>query len=162
MKDRRVAALERVLSRRRDLERKLNATLAARRAAARELETELAARRTAAADQAGELGRQDGKIDAMLGGRSFRADELLILREFRTVSAGRHAALEADAARAGQALAEGEAAVQTARGEILRNRARVDIYAKRCDALTKALAVAIEDAQDEETSENRRPGPRPF
>jgi hypothetical protein len=162
MKDRRVIALERVLSRRRELERKLDAALAARRAALRELEAESAARRDAAARQADELGRRDETIDTLLGGAVFRADELLMQREFRAVCADRYAVLEAEAVKADQAVATGGAAVQAARDEILRNRARVDVYAKRRDALVKAFAVAREDAEDEEASENRRPAPRPF
>jgi flagellar biosynthesis/type III secretory pathway protein FliH len=162
MKDRRVVALERVLSRRRERERKLDAALAAARAQARALETELAARREAAGREAAELERQDGKIDAMMGGNAFRADQLLMLREYRAVAAERHAALAAEAERARRALADGEAAVEAARGEILRNRARVDIYAKRRDTLVRALALTLEDAGDDESAESRRPAPRPF
>lgn len=162
MKDRRVGALERVLSRRRERERKLNAELAARRAQARALEAELAARRDAAGREADDLQRQDRKIDALVGGSTFRADQLLMLREYRAVAAERYAALAAEAERAREALANGEAAVAAARDDILRNRARVDIYAKRRDALVRALATALEDAADEETAENRRAGPRPF
>jgi hypothetical protein len=162
MKNRRVIALERVLSRRRAHERKLNAALAARREQVLALETELSARSEAAGREADALRRQDGDIDAMMGGSTFRADQLLMLREYRAVAAERHAALAAETERARGALADGEAAVQAARGEILRNRARVDIYAKRRDALVRSLALALEDAADEEAAENRRPQPRPF
>jgi hypothetical protein len=67
--------------------------------------------------------------------------------------------LEAQADQAAQALAAKQAQIGAMRTEILRNRARIDIYGKRRDALVKAIELAIEDAQDEETSESRRPSP---
>jgi hypothetical protein len=159
MKDRRIVALERVLSRRRDRDRKLNAALAALRGQLGALQTALDERRAAACAQVEELDRQDGKIEAMLRGVAIRADALLLSRECRALAAQRHAALEAEAARAAAALAEQEAAVSAARGNVLRNRARIDIYGKRLDLLVRAREAQIEDAQDEETSENRRPAP---
>lgn len=159
MKDRRIVALERVLSRRRERDRKLNAALGALRVELGARANALDERRAAAAAQAGELARQDAKIDATSGG-AVRADELLLLRECRTSAAQRYAALEDEAARAAAALAEQEAAVARARGDILRNRARIDIYGKRRDALVRLHETQIEDAQDEETSESRRPAPR--
>jgi type III secretion system HrpB7-like protein len=162
MKDRRVLALERVLSRRRQFERKLNALLASQRAESSALSGALDERRSAADTQAGELARQDDKIDAMLDGTAFRADELLMLREFRSVAAERHAVLESEAAQAAAALAAKTAEIDGTRTTIVRNRARVDIYDKRRHALVKAIETAIEDAQDEEASESRRPRARAF
>jgi type III secretion system HrpB7-like protein len=159
MKDRRVAAFERVLSRRRQLDRKLNSALADLRGESQALAAALEARRGAVQAHAAELAQHDGKIDAMLGGVSFRADEYLKLREFRSHAAEQHAMLESQAAQAEQALAAKEAEIGAARTRILRNRARIDIYDKRRDALVKAIELAVEDAQDEETSENRRPNP---
>jgi type III secretion system HrpB7-like protein len=162
MKDHRVLALERVLSRRRQSERKLSALLAGQRAESNALGEALDERRSAAATQAGELARQDDKIDAMLGGTTFRADELLMLREFRSVAAERHAMLEAEATQATAALAAKQAEINDTRTKIVRNQARIDIYDKRRHALVKAIETAIEDAQDEEASESRRPGKRAF
>jgi len=125
MKDRRVAAFERVLSRRRQLDRKLNAALGALR----------------------------GELQALAG----------VLEECRAAvrahAAEQQAMLEAQADQAAQALAAKQAQIGAMRTEILRNRARIDIYGKRRDALVKAIELAIEDAQDEETSESRRPSP---
>jgi Bacterial type III secretion protein (HrpB7) len=162
MKDRHVLALERVLSRRRQFERKLNALLASQRAESGALSEALDERRSAADTQAGELARQDDKIEAMLGGAAFRADELLMLREFRSVSAERHAMLEAEAGQAAAVLAAKAAEIDDTRTKIVRNRSRVDIYDKRRHALVKAIETAIEDAQDEEASESRRPRGRAF
>jgi type III secretion system HrpB7-like protein len=159
VKDRRVAAFERVLSRRRRLDSKLNATLALLRGESQALGCELDERRAAVDAQALELAHQDAKIDAMLGGASFRADEYLKLSEFRAHSAERQAMLESQVALAKQALSEKEAQIAATRTDILRNRARLDIYEKRREMLVKAIEVAFEDAQDEETSENRRPSP---
>jgi len=159
MKDRRVAAFERVLSRRRQLDRKLNAALGALRGELQALAGVLEECRAAVRAHAAELAAHDGKIDTMLGGASFRADAYLTLREFRSHAAGQQAMLEAQADQAAQALAAKQAQIGAMRTEILRNRARIDIYGKRRDALVKAIELAIEDAQDEETSESRRPSP---
>jgi type III secretion system HrpB7-like protein len=159
MKDRRVAAFERVLSRRRQLDRKLNAALGGLRGELQALMDALDESRAAVRAHAAGLAAHDGKIDAMLGSVSFRADAYLKLREFRSHAAEQHAMLEARAAQAGQALAAKEAQIGALRTEILRNRARIDIYEKRRDTLVKAIELAIEDAQDEETSESRRPSP---
>ncbi|CAG2352430.1 MULTISPECIES: type III secretion system protein [Burkholderia] len=159
MKDRRVAAFERVLSRRRQLDRKLNAALGGLRGELQALIDALEESRAAVRAHAAGLAAHDGKIDAMLGSVSFRADAYLKLREFRSHAAEQHAMLEARAAQAGQALAAKEAQIGALRTEILRNRARIDIYEKRRDTLVKAIELAIEDAQDEETSESRRPSP---
>jgi len=159
MKDRRVAAFERVLSRRRQLDRKLNAALGGLRGELQALMDALEESRAAVRAHAAELAAHDGKIDAMLGSVSFRADVYLKLREFHSHAAEQHAMLEAQAAQAGQALAAKEAQIGALRTEILRNRARIDIYGKRRDTLVKAIELAIEDAQDEETSESRRPSP---
>ena len=159
MKDRRVAAFERVLSRRRQLDRKLNAALGGLRGELQALIDALEESRAAVRAHAAGLAAHDGKIDAMLGSVSFRADAYLKLREFRSHAAEQHAMLEARAAQAAQALAAKEAQIGALRTEILRNRARIDIYEKRRDTLVKAIELAIEDAQDEETSESRRPSP---
>ncbi|WP_321857292.1 type III secretion system protein [Burkholderia cenocepacia] len=159
MKDRRIAAFERVLSRRRQLDRKLNATLGGLRGELQALMDALEESRAAVRAHAAGLAAHDGKIDAMLGSVSFRADEYLKLREFRAHAAEQHAMLEARAVQAGQALAAKDAQIGALRTEILRNRARIDIYDKRRDTLVKAIELAIEDAQDEETSESRRPSP---
>jgi len=159
MKDRRVAAFERVLSRRRQLDRKLNAALGGLRGELQALIDALEESRAAVRAHAAGLAAHDGKIDAMLGSVSFRADAYLKLREFRSHAAEQHAMLEARAAQAGQALAAKEAQIGALRTEILRNRARIDIYGKRRDTLVKGIELAIEDAQDEETSESRRPSP---
>ncbi|PMS22557.1 type III secretion system protein [Trinickia dabaoshanensis] len=159
MKDRRVAAFERVLSRRRQFDRKLNATLGLLRGESQALAGAFQERTSAVDAHAAELAHHDGKIGSLLGGASFRADEYLKLCEFRAHSAEQHAALEAQAAQAAQALAAKEAQIADARTQILRNRARIDVYDKRRDALVKAIELAIEDAQDEETSEMRRPPP---
>ncbi|GAB7524081.1 type III secretion system protein [Paraburkholderia sp. 2C] len=160
MKDRRVTGLEQVLVRRRKAERKLNAALAAQRAAHRAQRAVVDERRGAADVQAAELAQQDGKIDAMFGSSTFRADALLMLREFRAVAAERHAAAQAQVAQEEAALAAKQAEVDKTSTQIVRNRARIDIYGKRRDALVKAIEAAIEDAQDEEASESRRPGAR--
>jgi type III secretion system HrpB7-like protein len=159
MKDRRVAALARVLARRRQVDRKLNASLAALRDEWQALEVALDERQNAVTAHAAELAHHDGKIDALLGGASFRADDYLRLWEFRAHAAEQHAALEAQAAQAAQALAAKEAQIGALRTQILRNRARIDIYDKRREALVKAIETAIEDAQDDETTESRRLSP---
>ena len=100
MKDRRVVSLERVLSRRKTLERKLN-------------------------------------------------DALLVLR-------GEQQALEGALTQCRQAVDQQSLVL------LEQNRARIDIYAKRRDKLCREIETAVEDAQDEEASESRRPGPRPF
>jgi len=157
MKDRQVVAFERVLSRRRKLDRKLNSALTGLRGESQALAGALDERRGAADAQAAELANQDGKIDAMLGGTRFRADDLLKLRDFRSHAAEHHAALEAQAHQARAALDAKEAQIGDARTQILRNRARIEIYAKRREALIKKRELEIEDAQDDEVSETRRP-----
>ncbi|MEJ0003133.1 MAG: type III secretion system protein [Pararobbsia sp.] len=152
MKDRRVVAFERVLSRRRQLDRKLNSVLTGLRGEWQAIAGALDERRGAAEAQAAEVMHQDGKIDALLGGTRFRACELLSLREFRSHAAEHHAALESQAAQAQSALDAKAAQIGEARTRILRNRARIDIYAKRRDGLVKAIELAIEDAQ----TRNRR------
>ncbi|CAB3769502.1 type III secretion system protein [Paraburkholderia solisilvae] len=160
MKDRRVTGLERVLSRRRDAERKLSRALAALRGEWHAQRGVVDERRAAAERQAAALAQQDDRIDAMFSARTFRADALLMLREFRAVAAEQHTALEAEAANARAALDAKQAQIDTTSAEIVRNRARIDIYGKRRDALVRAIEAAIEDAQDEEASESRRPGAR--
>jgi hypothetical protein len=160
MKDRRVTGLERVLSRRRDAERKLNRALAALRGEWHAQRGVVDERRAAAECQAAALAQQDNRIDAMFSASTFRADALLMLREFRTVAAEQHTALEAEAAKAQAALDAKQAQIDHASAEIVRNRARIDIYGKRRDALVRAIEAAIEDAQDEEASESRRPSAR--
>jgi type III secretion system HrpB7-like protein len=157
VKDRRVVAFERVLSSRRQHDRKLNALLAEKRRESIALAGVLEERRGAVNAHAAELARQDAKIDAMLSGPSFRADEYLKLRDFRIQGAERHAMLEGQSDEAAQALAAKESEIVAARTEILRNRSRIDIYDKHRDALVKAIELAIEDAQDEEASESHRP-----
>jgi type III secretion system HrpB7-like protein len=160
MKDRRVTGLERVLSRRRAAERKLNRTLAALRGEWHAQRDVVDERRAAVRRQADALAQQDNRIDAMFGATTFRADALLMLREFRAVAAEQHAALEAEATRAQAALDAKQAQIDSTSAQIVRNRARIDIYGKRRDALVRAIEAALEDAQDEEASESRRPGAR--
>jgi type III secretion system HrpB7-like protein len=157
MKDPRVVAFERVLSRRRQQDRKLNAALAGLRGESTALAGALGERVAAVTAQVEELARQDRKIDAMLGGVSFRADAYLTLNEFRAQTAAQQVALETQVQQAQQALDANEQRIGAARTQILRNRARIDIYDKRRDGLVKAIELAIEDAQDEEASESRRP-----
>ncbi|MDQ7980259.1 type III secretion system protein [Paraburkholderia sp. SARCC-3016] len=157
MKDRRVEAFERVLSRRRQGDRKLNAALAGLRGESQALAGALRERRDAADAQRTELRSQDGKIDAMFSGDRFRADDLLMLREYRSYAAERHAALQSQAEQAQRALDAKEAEIAEARAQILRNRARINIYDKRRDALAKSIARAAEDAQDDESAESFRP-----
>lgn len=159
MKDRRVTAFERVLSRRRQLDRKLNSALAGLRGESQVLAETLEAHRGAANAHAAELAYHGGKIETMLCSASFRADDYLKLREFHAHASEQQAMLEAQAAQAAQALAAKETELCATRAQIVRNRARIDIYGKRRDALVKAVELAIEDAQDEETSESRRPRP---
>ncbi|MBN3825133.1 type III secretion system protein [Burkholderia sp. Ac-20384] len=156
MKDRKVIAFERVLSRRQQQDRKLNSALTGLVGESTMLADALAVRRDAADLQAAELAGHDGKIDAMLRGVRFRADDLLKLRDFRAHAAERHAALEAQADHAQAALDENAARIVDARAQILRNRARIDIYVIRRDRLVRNLELAIEDAEDDEISEMPR------
>jgi type III secretion system HrpB7-like protein len=156
-KDRRVVAFERVLSRRRQLDRKLNAALCALRSEATVLRDIADAHRAAVEARDAELAQHDGKIDSMLAGTSFRANKLLMLREFRSHLAEHRATLEAQVLQAAQAVTQKEAEIAAVRANIVRNRARIDTYGERRDELVKAIELAIEDAQDEEASENRRP-----
>ncbi|NRO98985.1 type III secretion system protein [Paraburkholderia sp. NMBU_R16] len=161
MKDRRVLALQRVLSRRERLGRKLETALASLRAESAELDTDLKQRQAAVEAQIAETKRQDGKIDAMIGGKSFRADQFLMLREHRTVLSDRKAMLQAEADRSAAALDAKLADVRKQSAQILQNRARIDVYDSRRKTLISAIETAIEDAQDEESSENRRPNTGP-
>ncbi|WP_321816620.1 MULTISPECIES: type III secretion system protein [unclassified Paraburkholderia] len=156
MKDRRVIAIDRVLSRREALGRKLDAALAAQRADVAQKTHALSASRAQTEAQAAKLALEDAKLDAMLDG-AFRPDVLLALREWRAEESARLAACEGDTARAVQMLAVSEAACAEARLRIVRNRARIDVYTHHRDRLAQALAQAREDAEEEETSEQRRP-----
>ncbi|MGH8778291.1 type III secretion system protein [Paraburkholderia sp.] len=161
MKDRRVVSLERVLSRRKTLDRKLNDALLALRGEREALEQAVAESQSAADRQAEALAEQDRKVDEMIGG-AFRPDEFLRLREHQVDMAGRHTMMLQDVARAEAQVAGKQAEIDQGRARIVQNRARIDIYGKRRDTLCKAIEMALEDAQDEEASENRRPGPRAF
>jgi hypothetical protein len=158
MKDRRIVAMERVLARRRRLDKTLADALAAQRHEQAALQEACDGHRRAASDKADELAQQDRKIDATMGGTaSFRADELILLHEWRAVTRARWEGFEATAVQAEAAVAEKDAQIRASRDRILKNRARIDIYDTRRAALVRAIDLAAEDAQDEETSENRRP-----
>jgi type III secretion system HrpB7-like protein len=163
MKDRRIVALERVLGRRRRLDRTLNATLVALRGEHNALQEMQCERQRVAQEKADELDRHDERIDAMTSGAApFRADEYLRLNEFRGVISERCTALQNEAVQAAAQVAQKQAEVDHSRGEVLRNRARVDIYDDRCKDLYKARTVAEEEQQDEEVLESRRVPARAF
>lgn len=161
MKDRRVVSLERVLSRRKTLDRKLNDALLVLRGQRQALEQAVTECRDAVDRQSEVLAEQDRKVDEMIGG-AFRPDEFLRLREHQVDMANQHTMLQQNVARAESQVAGKQAEIDQGRAKIVQNRARIDIYGKRRDKLRQAIEIAIEDAQDEEASENRRPGPRMF
>ncbi|MEQ5842581.1 type III secretion system protein [Paraburkholderia acidicola] len=161
MKDRRVVSLERVLSRRKTLDRKLNDALLALRGERQALEGAVAECRNAADQQAEVVAEQDRKLDEMMG-QSFSPDAYLRLREHQIAMGDRHAQLQSETARAVAQVESKQAEIDQSRAKIVQNRARIDIYGERRDKLCQAINTAIEDAQDEEASESRRPGPRPF
>lgn len=161
MKDRRVVSLERVLSRRKTLDRKLNDALLVLRGEQQALEGTLAQARAAVDQQTLVLLEQNRKLDEMMG-QAFQPDAYLRLREHQVAMAQRHAVLESQANEAAGHVASKQQQVAQGRAQIVQNRARIDIYAKRRDKLNRDIEIAVEDAQDEEASESRRPGPRPF
>jgi Bacterial type III secretion protein (HrpB7) len=163
MKDRRIVSLERVLSRRKRLDRTLNVELTAQRREREGLVAALNDAREEAAGKFAELQRQEHKIDAMMSGNApFRPDDLLRETSFRGVVRERREASQASELRAQAALAAKDEEIRASRERVLKNRARIDIYSKRRVDLLRAIEVAMEDAQDEEASESRRPSPRPF
>ncbi|MFM0733729.1 type III secretion system protein [Paraburkholderia sediminicola] len=161
MKDRRVVSLERVLSRRKTLERKLNDALLVLRGEQQALEGALAQCRQAVDQQRLVLLEQNRKLDEMMD-QTFQPDAYLRLREHQVATAQRHSLLENQANEAANQVAGKQQQVAQGRAQIVQNRARIDIYAKRRDKLCREIETAVEDAQDEEASESRRPGPRPF
>jgi hypothetical protein len=161
MKDRRVVSLERVLARRKKLDRKLNDAVLVLRGEQQALEQMHAQCREAVDQQSLVLVEQNRKIDEMMG-QAFQPDAYLRQREHQIAMAQRHAMLENQANDAASQVAAKEQEVVQGRTRIVQNRARIDIYAKRRDKLSREIEIAIEDAQDEEASESRRPGPRPF
>lgn len=161
MKDRRVVSLERVLARRKKLDRKLNDAVLVLRGEQQALEQMHAQCREAVDQQSLVLVEQNRKIDEMMG-QAFQPDAYLRQREHQVAMAQRHAMLENQANDAASQVAAKEQEVVQGRTRIVQNRARIDIYAKRRDKLSREIEIAIEDAQDEEASESRRPGPRPF
>lgn len=155
MKDSRVTALERVLSRRKKLDKKLSMALTALRTEQGQLDDVLAARRTAVDTHRIEVDRQGKKIDAMLT-TTFRADEFLILREFHATAVQQHVGLESEAEQAENAVSKKRHEIDLGKRAIVQNRARIDIYGGRRDSLCKGIELAAEEAQDEEAAESWR------
>ncbi len=158
MTDVRVVALERVLSRRKKLDKTLNTALSRLREEQSGLSVELSARRAAVADQATVLASQAQKIDAMMSGASggFCADEFLRQREFQATLTERHVALQEEADRVAQHLSQKESELAEMKTRVVVNRARMSIYQDRRDDICRAIAFAAEEAQDEESMEARR------
>jgi chromosome segregation ATPase len=161
MKDRRLVSLERVLSRRETFERRLNRALLVLRDEHRVLEGALAECHSAAGRQTQVLVEQNSKLDEMMG-QPFRPDAFLRLREHQAAMAQRHAMLQNEVSSAAAQVDNKQREIDLARARIVQNRARIDIYGQRRDKLRREIEAAMEDAQDEEASESRRPGPRPF
>src|SRR5258708_9819386 len=161
MKDRRVVSLERLLSRRETLERKLDRALLVLRDEHRVLEGALAERSSAAGQQEQVLVEQNRKLDEMMS-QPFQPDAFLRLREHRAAMAERHAMLQNEVSSAAALVENKQLEIDLGRSRVVQNRARIDIYGQRRDKLRREIETAMEDAQDDEASESRRPGPKPF
>jgi Bacterial type III secretion protein (HrpB7) len=107
------------------------------------------------------LVEQNRKLDEMMS-QPFQPDAFLRLREHQAAMAERHAMLQNEVSSAAAQVENKQLEIDQGRSRVVQNRARIDIYGQRRDKLRREIETAMEDAQDDEASESRRPGPKPF
>jgi type III secretion system HrpB7-like protein len=155
MNDRRISTLRVMLERRRRLDETLRETLAAQRTAHAAL-VEQEDRAKAAVDaEAAQLADYDRRLTRMLASEAPLSIPLFTqCGEYRGVVAERHAAAQAELAKASKAAKGKEAEMTETRRQILRNEGQIDVYERRIDQLRRLATQAAEDAQDEEIEES--------
>lgn len=158
MKDTRIIALERVVSRRKKLDKTLNAASLTLRSERGALGEKLAMKRAAVAEQNKVLIAQAKKIDAMMSGATgaFCAEDFLKQRDFQAALSEQQAGMLAQANQIAEQLSAKDAELAEMKTRIVVNRARISIYQDRRDGICAALEFAAEEAQDEEAAESRR------
>ncbi len=151
---RRIAALERTVSRRRRLDETLTAELSARRA-------EEAQARQERDDKASEVSREDALLRSyhdriakmMSGGSVVTATELTATMRYADVVADRLRGLEGELRQREAALAERAQQVVQAVRAVANNRGRIDLCTDRIAELQRGEAMQATDAADEEAEE---------
>lgn len=151
---RRIAALERTVSRRRRLDETLTAELSARRA-------EQAQAQHVRDAKASEVDRQDELLQGyyeriakmMSGGSVVTATELTATMRYTDVVADRLRALQGELRQCEAALAERAQQVAQAVRAVANNRGRIDLCTDRIAELQRGQAMQATDAADEEAEE---------
>ena len=151
---RRIAALERTVSRRRRLDETLTAELAARRA-------EEAQARQARDDKASEV-KQEGEVlqgyydriaRMMSGGSAVSVTEMTGTMRYADVIAERMRALEGQLQQCDAALADKTQEVAQAVRAVANNRGRIDLCNDRIEELKRGEMMQATDVADEEAEE---------
>ena len=151
---RRIAALERTVSRRRRLDETLTAELAARRA-------EEAQARQSRDDKASEV-KQEGEVlqgyydriaRMMSGGSAVSVTEMTGTMRYADVIAERVRALEGQLQQCDAALADKTQEVAQAVRAVANNRGRIDLCNDRIDELKRGEMMQATDVADEEAEE---------
>jgi type III secretion system HrpB7-like protein len=151
---RRIAALERTVSRRRRLDETLTAELAARRA-------DEAQARQARDDKASEA-KQEGEVlqgyydriaRMMSGGSAVSVTEMTGTMRYADVVAERVRALEAQLQQCEAALADKTQEVAQAVRAVASNRGRIDLCNDRIDELKRGEMMQATDIADEEAED---------
>lgn len=151
---RRIAALERTVSRRRRLDETLTAELAARRA-------EEAQARQSRDDKASEV-KQEGEVlqgyydriaRMMSGGSAVSVTEMTGTMRYADVIAERVRALEGQLQQCDAALADKTQEVAQAVRAVANNRGRIDLCNDRIEELKRGEMMQATDVADEEAEE---------
>lgn len=151
---RRIAALERTVSRRRRLDETLTAELSSRRA-------EEAQARQDRDDKASEVSREDALLRSyydriakmMSGGSVVTATELTATMRYADVVADRLRGLEGELRQREAVLTERAQQVVQAVRAVANNRGRIDLCTDRIAELQRGEAMQATDAADEEAEE---------
>ncbi|BCG01480.1 hypothetical protein PPGU19_060480 (plasmid) [Paraburkholderia sp. PGU19] len=151
---RQIAALSRAVSRRQRSEQDLRARLVQLVAARLPLvENEAQARAHAAEIEAQGRSYRERISAMMAGAEPFSIDTLTALRLYAE-ELDRHHATACEAVEAAQqALTGHDAGIASTRGEIAKNRGRIDLCEKRIGTLQRVLDGIAADAEDEDIEE---------
>ena len=152
--NRQIAELSRAVSRRQRFEQDLRARLAQLVAARLPLvENEARARGHAAELEAQARSYRQRITSMMAGAEPFSIDTLTAIRLYAD-EVDRQFAAACDAMMAAQhALATHDAGIASTRGEIAKNRGRIDLCEKRIGILQRVLDGIAADAEDEDIEE---------
>jgi type III secretion system HrpB7-like protein len=151
---RRIAALERTVSRRRRLDETLTAELSARRADEAQAQRALDEKATEVREEGERLqGYYDRIARMMSGGSAVSVTEMTGTMRYADVVAERLRALEGELRQHEAAVAEKERQVKEAVRAVANNRGRIDLCNSRIEELQRGAAMQATDAADEEAEE---------